>query len=101
MQEGSDGARDHRGELLPELSRSATKMDYERLVNTPLPTFSKKYPGSPFFMEFGYFLLRRTVFSQFRTFEVTGQEKIPTDRGSMCAASVSYTHLTLPTINWV
>ena len=86
MQEGSDGARDHRGELLPELSRSATKMDYERLVNTPLPTFSKKYPGSPFFMEFGYFLLRRTVFSQFRTFEVTGQEKIPTDRGSMCAA---------------
>ena len=86
MQDGSDGTRDHRGELLPELSRSAAKMDYDRLVNTPLPTFSKRYPGSPFFMEFGYFLLRRTVFSQFRTFEATGQELIPTDRGSMCAA---------------
>ena len=46
----------------------------------------KDYPGSPFFMELGYFMLRRTIYSQFRTFEVTGTEKIPTDRGSMCSA---------------
>ena len=86
MKKGSDGARDHRGELLPELSASATKMKYEKLVNTPLPTFDKNYPGSPFFIELGYFLMRRTVYCQFRTFETTGQEKIPTDRGSMCSA---------------
>ena len=86
MKEGFDGARDHHGELLPELSKSATKMKYDKLVNTPLPTFDKNYPGSPFFTELGYFMLRRTVNCQFRTFETTGQEKIPTDRGSMCSA---------------
>jgi len=86
MKKGKDGARDHNGELLPELSTSATKMDYERLVNTPLPKFAEKYPGSPFFMELGYFLLRRTFNSIFRTFEVSGTENIPLDRGSMCSA---------------
>ena len=86
MKKGFDGARDHHGDLLPELSASASKMKYEKLVNTPLPTFDKDYPGSPFFMELGYFMLRRTIYSQFRTFEVTGTEKIPTDRGSMCSA---------------
>jgi 1-acyl-sn-glycerol-3-phosphate acyltransferase len=86
MKGGEDGARDHHGELLPVLSSSSAKMDYEKLVNTPLPKFDEAYPGSPFFMEFGYFCLRRTYKSIFRTFEVTGAEKIPTDRGSMCCA---------------
>lgn len=86
MKKGKDGARDEHGELLPELSSSATKMNYEKLVNTPLPKFNEKYPGSPLFMEIGYFALRRTFSSIFRTFEVTGVEKIPTDRGSMCSA---------------
>ena len=62
MKKGYDGVRDHHGELLPELSASATKMKYEKLVNTPLPTFDKNYPGSPFFTELGYFMLRRTFF---------------------------------------
>ena len=118
MKGGEDGARDHNGELLPVLSASATKMNYEKLVNTPLPKFTKNYPGSPFFMEVGYFCLRRTWKNQFRTLEVTGIEKIPSDRGTMCSAwhtnglidpasiflthpkkfvAVSYTHLTLPT----
>ena len=86
MKTGADGARDHHGDLLPELSASASKMKYEKLVNAPLPTFDKDYPGSPFFMELGYFMLRRTIYSQFRTFQVTGTEKIPIDRGSMCSA---------------
>jgi len=41
MKKGFDGARDHHGELLPELSASATKMKYDKLVNTPLPKFEK------------------------------------------------------------
>jgi len=86
MKKGHDGARDHHGELLPTLSASATRMKYDKLMNTPLPTFDKNYPGSPLFTELGYFLLRRTIYSQFRTFESTGEEKIPTDRGSMCSA---------------
>ena len=51
MKKGFDGARDHHGDLLPELSASASKMKYEKLINAPLPTFDKDYPGSPFFME--------------------------------------------------
>ena len=47
MKKGFDGARDHHGDLLPELSASASKMKYEKLVNTPLPSFDKDYPGSP------------------------------------------------------
>ena len=47
MKSGNDGARDHNGELLPELSASATKMNYERLVNAPLPKFKEKYPDLP------------------------------------------------------
>ena len=86
MKKGFDGARDSHGDLLPELSASATRMKYDKLVNTPLPKFDKNYPGSPFFTELGYFMLRRTMFSQFRTFESSGEEKIPTDRGSMCSA---------------
>ena len=31
MKEGFDGARDHHGELLPELSKSATNMKYDKL----------------------------------------------------------------------
>ena len=86
MKKGFDGARDHHGDLLPELSASATRMKYDKLIDAPLPSFDKKYPGSPFFTELGYFMLRRTMYSQFRTFETTGGENVPTDRGSMCSA---------------
>ena len=82
MKKGFDGARDRHGDLLPELSASATRMKYDKLIDAPLPTFDKNYPGSPFFTELGYFMLRRTMYSQFRTFETTGGENVPTDRGS-------------------
>ncbi|MDP6870132.1 MAG: 1-acyl-sn-glycerol-3-phosphate acyltransferase [Candidatus Poseidoniaceae archaeon] len=86
MKSGQDGAVDQHGELLPILSQSATKMNYEGLLNTPLPKFEGKYPGSPFWMNVAYFMLRRTYNSIFRTIEITGIEKIPTDRGTLCAA---------------
>ena len=86
MEAGNDGRIDHHGEELPKLSKSATKMDYDRLLNTPLPRFEGNYPGAPLWMEFGYFCLRRTFANIFRTFEVTGHEKIPSDRGTLCAA---------------
>ena len=53
MKKGFDGARDHHGDLLPELSASASKMKYEKLINAPLQRLTKDYPGSPFFMELG------------------------------------------------
>ena len=86
MEGGEDGFRDHNGELLPVLSSSSSKMNYEKLVNTPLPKFDKDYPGSPLFMEIGYFCLRRVTNSIFRTFEASGIENIPLDRGNMCTA---------------
>ncbi len=86
MKAGQDGALDHHGELLPELSKSASKMNYRALLEAPLPKYEGNYPGDPLFTELGYFFLRRTMSSMFRTFEVTGTEKIPNDRGTLCAA---------------
>ena len=85
MEEG-DGLTDEKGELLPVLSTSAKKMDYDKLLKTPMPTFEGATPGSPFWTNIGYFCLYRTFNNIFRTFEVTGNESIPTDRGSLCAA---------------
>lgn len=86
MESGEDGARDQHGELLPVLSESATKMKFEKLMNTPLPKFGTNYPGSPFFMELGYFCLRRVNSVIFRSHEISGVENVPLDRGSMCSA---------------
>lgn len=86
MKSGEDGAIDRHGDLLPVLSESATKMKFEKLMNTPLPKFGTNYPGSPFFMELGYFCLRRVNSVIFRTHEISGTENIPLDRGSMCTA---------------
>jgi len=86
MKSGEDGAIDRHGDLLPVLSESATKMKFEKLMNTPLPKFGTNYPGSPFFMELGYFCLRRVNSVIFRTHEISGIENIPLDRGSMCTA---------------
>ena len=60
-------------------------MKYEKLVNTPLPTFDKNYPVLPF-SRIRIFHAEKDIFSQFRTFETSGSEKVPTDRGSMCSA---------------
>jgi len=86
MESGEDGARDHHGELLPVLSQSATKMKFDKLMNTPLPKFGTNYPGSPLFMEIGYFCLRRVNSVIFRNHEISGVENVPRDRGSMCVA---------------
>jgi 1-acyl-sn-glycerol-3-phosphate acyltransferase len=81
-----DGAVDHRGEALPVLSKSSANMKMEKLVNTPMPSFDKETPGSPFWTKLAFFFCRRTAANQFRTIEYSGMENIPTDRGSLCAA---------------
>jgi len=86
MNENGDGITDHHGELLPELSSSAKKMNYQKLLQAPLPSYEGNNPGSPFWTNFAYYCLRRTISNIFRTFEVTGNEKIPQDRGTLCAA---------------
>ena len=81
-----DGVVDHRGEALPVLSKSSANMKMEKLLNTPMPSFDKETPGSPFWTKLAFFLCRRTAANQFRTIEYSGMENIPTDRGSLCAA---------------
>ena len=86
MQAGEDGAVDEKGELLPVLSKSATRMKYDKLIKSPLPQFSGEMPGSYFWTNFAYFLLRKVLIGQFKSFECSGTENIPSDRGSLCAA---------------
>ena len=48
MNTGKDGALDKRGEVLPELSKHASVLEYEKLLKVEPPDFSKKAPGSVF-----------------------------------------------------
>ena len=61
-------------------------MQMEKLLNTPMPSFDKKTPGSPFWTKLAFFFCRRTAANQFRTIEYSGTEHIPRDRGSLCAS---------------
>lgn len=86
MKTGKDGAVDHHGEALPTLSKRSADLKYEELLNLPPPKFKGKYPGSSFFMSFGYFCLNRTKEVQFRNLIVSGREKAPSEGGALCTA---------------
>ena len=73
-------------ELLPVLSKASAKMKYEKLLETPLPSFKGDNPGSPFWTAIGYYSLRKVLQNQFRSVETTGLENIPASTGSLCAA---------------
>ena len=81
-----DGAVDAKGELLPELSKSAKKMKMVRLLNTPAPSFEGKTPGSRFWTWVAFTLARRVRAIQFKTSHVSGYENIPNDRGVLFSA---------------
>jgi 1-acyl-sn-glycerol-3-phosphate acyltransferase len=61
-------------------------MQMEKLLNTPMPSFDKETPGSPFWTKLAFFFCRRTAANQFRTIEYSGMDLIPIDRGSLCAS---------------
>ena len=86
MKAGQDGVLDHHGEALPPLSKRSANLKYEELLNLPVPRFKGKYPGSSFFMRFGYFCLNRTKEVQYRNLIVSGKEKIPSEGGTLCTA---------------
>jgi 1-acyl-sn-glycerol-3-phosphate acyltransferase len=81
-----DGAVDAKGDLLPELSKSANNMKMGRLLNTPAPSFEGKTPGSRFWTWVAFTLARRVRSVQFRTSKVSGYENIPNDRGVLFSA---------------
>ena len=81
-----DGAVDHRGDALPVLSKSATKMKMDKLLSTPLPQYGGSTPGSFFWTHAAWWIARRVRAAQFRTREVTGRETLPDDRGNLCCS---------------
>ncbi len=81
-----DGAVDHRGDALPVLSKSATKMKMDKLLSTPLPSYDGSTPGSFVWTHAAWWIARRVRAAQFRTREVTGRDTLPTDRGNLCCA---------------
>jgi 1-acyl-sn-glycerol-3-phosphate acyltransferase len=86
MSFGEDGILDAHGNPLPVLSKSASMMKIDRLMKTPLPTFHGNTPGSPFWTQIVSMMLKATIGFQFRSYEVTGKDKIPTARGSLCCS---------------
>ena len=85
-QEMNDGVLDHRGEVLPYLSKSAKNMKMDMLLETPLPTYEGETPGSYFWTKVIYWICHRISKVQYRSIEASGMEKIPRDRGSLCCA---------------
>ena len=77
---------DHRGDALPILSKSATKMKMDKLLSTPLPSYGGSTPGSFVWTHAAWWIARRVRAAQFRTREVTGRDTLPTDRGNLCCA---------------
>ena len=85
-EELNDGVLDHRGEELPYLSKSAKNMKMDMLLNTPLPSYEGKTPGSYFWTRLIYWICHRISKVQYRSIESSGTERIPSDRGSLCCA---------------
>ena len=85
-EEMNDGVLDHRGEVLPYLSKSAKNMKMDMLLETPLPTYEGETPGSYFWTKVIYWICHRISRVQYRSIEASGMEKIPRDRGSLCCA---------------
>ncbi len=81
-----DPAVDHRGDVLPILSKSATNMKMDKLLSTPMPDCSGSTPGSFFWTHAAWWIARRVRAAQFRTREVTGRATLPADRGNLCCA---------------
>jgi len=81
MSTGADGAKDKHGAELPKLSKHASVLEYEKLLNVESPDYSQKAPGSLFWTRIAYFLTRQATKMQYRTFETTGKEKMSKDCG--------------------
>lgn len=83
MSVGKDGIKDKYGEELPELSKHASILEYEKLLDVKPPDFSKKTPGSPFWTRLAYFVTQQSINLQYKTFEISGKEKMDKDRGTL------------------
>ena len=82
VQTGEDGALDHHGETLPPLSKSASRINVEKIESKRrIASKAGDHPGVGWFYRMIRGLSRLAMNQQFRTIEVTGQEHIAEDAG--------------------
>jgi len=83
MAVGVDGLVDHHGEELPQLTRRSANLDLERLLRMHHPDFTGVHPASPSIYALFRVILSIGVRQQFRSYQVTGLERVRTDLGAM------------------
>ena len=82
VQSGDDGAVDHHGEVLPPLSKSASRIDIEKIERARRHSSKPgEHPGVVWFYRMMRGLSRMAIRQNFRTIEVTGQEHISKEAG--------------------
>lgn len=75
----------HNGEVLPILSASAKKMRIDKLLATPLPTYTSSIPGSYIWTKVAFWMCRRVASVQFRTTSTTRATPLSqSGGGAMC-----------------
>jgi len=83
MAVGVDGRVDHHGEELPQLTRRSADLNLERLLRMHHPDFTGVHPASPSIYALFRVILSIGVRQQFRSYQVTGLERVRTDLGAM------------------
>ncbi|MEE2747972.1 MAG: 1-acyl-sn-glycerol-3-phosphate acyltransferase [Candidatus Thermoplasmatota archaeon] len=82
IQSGDDGAVDHHGEVLPTLSKSASRIDIQKIESKRrIASKPGDHPGVKWFYQMMKGLCRIAMRQQFRSIEVTGQENISEKAG--------------------
>jgi len=75
----------HNGEALPVLSASAKKMRIDKLLATPLPTYTSSVPGSYLWTKVAFWMCRRVSSVQFRTTSSSSTQPLSSEgAGAMC-----------------
>jgi 1-acyl-sn-glycerol-3-phosphate acyltransferase len=75
----------HNGEALPILSASAKKMRIDKLLATPLPTYTSSVPGSYLWTKIAFWMCRRVSSVQFRTTSSSSTQPLAAEGpGAMC-----------------
>lgn len=84
IQSGDDGAVDHHGEALPQLSKVASRININK-INTSRRVAKKpgEHPGVGWFYDFMMGFARRAFRGQFRSIEITGTENISDEAGML------------------
>ena len=82
VQSGDDGAIDHHGEVLSPLSKSASRINIEKIESKRrIAKEPGNHPGVRWFYRLMRGLNNLAIRQQFRTIEVTGQENISKEAG--------------------